>query len=82
MTENEITKIIIECAIEVHRTLGPGLLEIVYEEALVWELRNRGLVVFRQVIVPIPYKGHTLGLPLKVDVLVERTVIAECKVVL
>jgi GxxExxY protein len=82
MKENEITKIIIECAIEVHRTLGPGLLESVYEEALLWELRKRGLIVVRQVIVPITYKGHTLGHPLKVDLLVHRTVIVECKVVL
>jgi len=49
MTENEISRIIVECAIEVHRTLGgPGLLESVYEEALVWELQQRGLSVQRK----------------------------------
>ena len=53
MTENEISKHIVACAIEVHRTLGgPGLLESVYEEALAWELAQRGLVVDRQLDVP------------------------------
>jgi GxxExxY protein len=81
MKENEITKIIIECAIEVHRVLGgPGLLESVYEEALVWELKRRGLTVLRQVVLPITYKGETLGHPLKIDLMVERTVLVECKV--
>jgi GxxExxY protein len=58
MTENEISKHIVECAIEVHRTLGgPGLLESVYEEALTWELEQRGLKVDCQYSVPIAYKG-------------------------
>lgn len=71
MTENEISRIIVECAIEVHRTLGgPGLLESVYEEALVWELRQRGLDVQRQVPLPIHYKGQTLATPLKIDLIV------------
>jgi GxxExxY protein len=59
MTENEISKIIVDCAIEVHRTLGgPGLLESVYEEALAWELQQRTLQVERQISVPITYKGR------------------------
>lgn len=54
MDENEISKHIVGCALEVHRTLGgPGLLESVYEEALCWELAQRGLKVERQVIVPV-----------------------------
>ena len=58
MNENEISKIILGAAIEVHKTLGgPGLLESVYEEALSWELMNRGLNVTRQVSLPIKYKG-------------------------
>ena len=58
MTENEVAKVIVEAAIEVHRTLGgPGLLESVYEEALTHELKLRGLQVERQVAVPIVYKG-------------------------
>ena len=80
MTENEISKHIVECAIEVHRTLGgPGLVEDVYEEALVWELTQRRLHVERQVVTPIAYKGRSLGTPLRLDMLVEGLVIVENK---
>lgn len=80
MTENEISKHIVESAIEVHRTLGgPGLLESVYEEALVWELQQRGQEVQRQVSLPIPYKGCTLASPLRIDLVVAGLVIVECK---
>jgi GxxExxY protein len=80
MNENDISRNIVDCAIEVHRTLGgPGLLESVYEEALVWELEQRGLAVQRQMLVPILYKGRTLASPLRVDLIVERLVIVECK---
>jgi len=80
MTENEISRVIVRCAIEAHRTLGgPGLLESVYEEALAWELRQSGLAVNRQVTLPIPYKGHTLASPLRIDLIVGEKVIVECK---
>jgi len=80
MTENEISQHIVECAIEVHRTLGgPGLLESVYEEALAWELSQRGLHVQRQLEVPLTYKGQQLTSPLRLDMLVERKVIIENK---
>lgn len=80
MTENEVSKHIIDCAIEVHRTLGgPGLLEDVYEEALAWELAQRGLRVERQSVTPIAYKGQILGTPLRLDMLVENLVIVENK---
>ena len=80
MNENDISRHIVLAAIEVHRTLGgPGLLESVYEEALVWELEERGLSVRRQVGVPIPYKGHTLASPLRIDLIVGDLVIVECK---
>ena len=80
MTENEISRQIYECAIEVHRTLGgPGLLEGVYEEALAWELSQKGLKVAQQVLVPIKYKGRSLGTPMRLDLLVEGIVIVECK---
>src|SRR5438874_110323 len=83
MTENEISNIIIGCAIEAHRTLGgPGLLESVYEEALTWELQQRGLQIERQFIVPITYKGRRLANPLRLDMLVEKLVIVEVKAVL
>lgn len=80
MTENEISRIIYEKSIEAHRTLGgPGLLESVYEEALAWELTQAGVPVQRQVSLPIPYKGQTLGTPLRIDLIVGDKVIVECK---
>lgn len=80
--ENTIAKNIVDCAIEVHRTLGgPGLLESVYEEALDWELRQRGFEVQRQEIIPIRYKGNVLTAPLRLDLLVGNRVIVEVKAV-
>jgi len=80
MTENQISKYITGAAIEGHRTLGgPGLLESVYEEAMAWELQKAGLLVERQLIVPIVYKGQTLANPLRLDMLVEKKVIIENK---
>ena len=80
MHENEISKIIVDAAIEVHRVLGgPGLLESVYEEALVCELEQRGVSLQRQLPVPIIYKGHALSTPLRLDLLIEKKVIVECK---
>jgi GxxExxY protein len=77
---NEITGQIIGAAIEVHKTLGgPGLLEGVYEEALAWELESRGLLVERQVHVPIRYKNKNLATPLRLDMLVEKQVVVEVK---
>ena len=71
---------ILDTAVQVHRTLGgPGLLESVYEEALAWELQQRGLSVERQKPVPISYKGHVLATPLYLDLLVNDKVIVECK---
>ena len=80
MTENEISRIIYESSIEVHREVGgPGLLESVYEEALCHELGLRGLRVERQKAVPIIYKGKELSTPLRIDILVGGKVIIECK---
>ena len=80
MKLNEISDKIIKASIEVHRTLGgPGLLEGVYEEALVFELEAAGLNVKRQVVLPIIYKGCQLGSPLRIDLLVEGEIIIECK---
>ena len=82
MGENETSKLIVSAAIEVHRTLGgPGLLESVYEEALVWELRQVGCRVERQVQTPILYKSVILSTPLRIDLLVNSLVIVECKAV-
>ena len=83
MNENEISKIIVECAIEVHRTIGgPGLVESVYEEAMAWELTQRGLDVQRQRPVPIKYKGQILGTPLRLDVMVNGKVLIDGKATL
>jgi len=80
MDENAISKFIVEAAVEVHRTLGgPGLLESVYQEALAWELNQHGLEVEREKIIPIVYKGNQLGDPLRLDLLINRMVIIECK---
>jgi GxxExxY protein len=66
---------IIGAAIEVHRALGPGLLESAYEECLCHELHLRGLAFQRQVDLPVPYKGLKLHCGYKLDVVVENTVI-------
>lgn len=80
MHENEVSRVILDAAIEVHRTLGgPGLLESVYEEALAWELVQRGLNVERQKPVPITYKGQALATPMRLDLLVGGKVVVECK---
>ena len=76
---NDISYKIVGCAIEVHRHLGPGLLESVYEECLVKELNEIGLKVERQIAVPISYKGFTLGNPLKLDLLINNLIIVELK---
>ncbi len=82
MTEDTLSNQIIKAAIEVHRTLGgPGLLESVYEEALVWELQADGLQVERQKQLPITYKQIVLADPLRLDVVVNNLVIVECKAV-
>ncbi len=80
MDENSISQQVVTAAIEVHRTLGgPGLLESVYEEALVWELQHLGLLVERQKMLPIQYKLTKLATPLRVDLIVGGMVIVECK---
>ena len=79
MTENEITYQIRGAIYDVYKELGPGLLESVYEEALVFELEQRGLRVERQRQVPINYKGNVLATELRLDLLVEGEVIVELK---
>ncbi len=82
MTENEISKVIVDAAIEVHRELGgPGLIESVYEDALVEELTRRGLKVERQLQVPITYKGKRLASPLRLDLKVNELVLVDNKAV-
>jgi len=79
MTENELSKEIIGAAIEVHKNLGPGLLESVYEEALCHELNLRKITFSRQKSVPLKYKEVKLVSNLRLDLLVEEKIIVEVK---
>ena len=79
MTINEITYEVRGAIYDVYHALGPGLLESVYEEALAFELEQRGLSVRRQQQVPIIYKGNLLKTELRIDLLVEEQVIVELK---
>jgi GxxExxY protein len=78
---DQFTSRIIGAAIEVHRELGPGLLESAYEECLAFELANRQLQFARQVTLPLMYKGRSVGAGYRVDRWVERSVIVEVKCV-
>ena len=81
MTHNELSSRIIKAAIEIHRELGPGLLEGVYELCLAQVLREMDLRVDQQVPVPITFRGKDLGASLRLDVIVESLVIVEVKAV-
>src|SRR5579863_5688719 len=79
--EDLITDKVIGAAIEVHRVLGPGLLESAYEECLCYELSQRGLEFTRQVGLPVAYKGIKLPCGYKMDLLVEDLIVVELKTV-
>ncbi|MBN2806509.1 MAG: GxxExxY protein [Prolixibacteraceae bacterium] len=81
MTYNKLGTLIIDAAMQVHRELGPGLLESVYEVCLIEELRNRGLNVQRQVRLPIFYRGKDLNKEFIIDLLVENKIVIELKAV-
>jgi len=81
MDLNQITDTIIGCAIEVHKILGPGLLESSYEACLLFELKKAGLQAERQKPVPVVYKEINLDCGYRIDILVEDTVIIELKTV-
>ncbi len=78
---NSITGAIIDCSIRVHKELGPGLLESVYEVCLMKELISVGLSVKRQLSLPVVYKGEKIDIDFKIDLLVEDEVIVELKAV-
>ena len=78
---NDITSLIIQAGIEVHRYLGPGLLESPYVDCLAWELRARGMRFERQVKLPILYKGIRLEYGFRLDLVVEELVVLEVKAV-
>jgi GxxExxY protein len=76
-----LTEAIIGAAIEVHKHLGPGLLESTYEQCLCWELRDAGLKFIRQTMIPINYKGDSTGGVYRPDLVVEDRVMIEIKAV-
>ncbi len=78
---DRIASLIVDSSLKVHRALGPGLLETVYEACLSHELRSRGLKVENQIIVPIVYDGLTIDAGLRLDMLVNGLVIVELKAV-
>jgi GxxExxY protein len=78
---NDIAYKIVGCAIEVHKNIGPGLLESIYESCLIDELTGHGFKINSQLFVPISYKGKNLGGTLKLDLLVENLIIVEIKAV-
>lgn len=81
MTENEISKIIIGCAIDVHKQLRPGLLESAYKECLAFDLNEKGLYVENEKPMPIVYKEVKLDHGYRIDLLIEKKVVIEAKTV-
>lgn len=79
MTENEIAKIVVDLCIKIHKILGPGLLESVYEAALVYELKKLHIPVEQQVGVPVEYDDVHLDIGFRADVIIENKVIVELK---
>lgn len=76
---NDLTYRLIGCAIEVHRNIGPGLLESVYDRCFEEELKEAGFKYQRQLVVPVVYKGKTLDAQLRLDFMVEDLVVVELK---
>ena len=79
MTENELSRQIVDAAYQVHTTLGPGLLESAYALALTWELEQRGLRLLRQMAVPVIYRGNRIEVGFRADLVVEDKIIVEIK---
>ena len=79
MTENEISKIVVDIAYKVHTKIGPGLLESVYEEIIFCEIKNYGLTVERQKAIPVIWKEKQLEIGFRADLIVESKVIIELK---
>ncbi|KAF0139546.1 MAG: hypothetical protein FD122_3156 [Stygiobacter sp.] len=81
MHENELSEIVIGCAIKVHKTLGPGLLESAYEECLCYEIKKTGLKVEKQKTLPLVYEEVKLDCGYRIDLLVDNKLIVELKAV-
>ncbi len=79
MTENEIAKIVVDLCVKIHKTLGPGLLESVYEAALVYELKKLGIPVEQQIDIPVEYDHLYLDIGFRADLIIDNKVIVELK---
>jgi GxxExxY protein len=79
MTENELSKIVVDCCFKIHSTLGPGLLESVYEELLAYEFRKANLNFTRQQGIPVVYEGVKMDIGFRSDIIVENKVVIEIK---
>ncbi len=79
MEIEQVAKTIVDSAVKIHRTLGPGLLESAYQQCLAYELRKRGLRVNCEVTLPIKYDGYDIDAGYRIDMLVENSVIVENK---
>lgn len=79
MTENELSRIVFDCALKVHQSLGPGLLESAYEECLFYELKKIGLRVEKQKALPLIYEEVKLDVGYRIDIIVENKLIIEIK---
>lgn len=79
MTENELSKIVFDCALKVHQNLGPGLLESAYEECLFYELKKTGYDVQKQKALPLVYEEIRLDIGYRIDIIVENKLILEIK---
>ncbi|MDB4651816.1 GxxExxY protein [Verrucomicrobia bacterium] len=79
MKENDMGTVVVDAALQIHRELGPGLLESVYEAILAYELRERGLYVERQVVVSMNYKGLNFDEGFRADLVIEKLVVMELK---
>ena len=79
MTENELSKIVFDCALKVHQNLGPGLLESAYEACLFYELKKIGLDIQRQKSLPLIYEEVKLDIGYRIDIIIENKLILEIK---
>ena len=79
MTENEIAKVIVDLSLKIHKLLGPGLLESVYEEVLAYELKKLGLIIVRQIGIPVMYDSIKMDIGFRADIIVNDKVIIEIK---
>ena len=79
ITENELSKIVFNCALKVHQNLGPGLLESAYEECLFYELNKTGLEIQKQKALPLVYEEVKLDIGYRIDIIIENKLILEIK---